>query len=138
MHSIYQNKESEHMIKKTLALAILAIGLMAASNPPLAGPNNGQITVANSSTSITPVVFPTRYQITFANPAAAGGITIYICQATQMSGGFISPTLKTCSSSVADIILPPQGSFSTTPNGYTGQYTAITSSSTQTLIINEN
>lgn len=128
----------KNKILTLLFLLVISTGALAANQPPLPGPNNGQITVNNSSTIITPTVFPSRFQITFANPAAAGGITIYICQATQMSGGNISPTLKTCSSSVADIILPPQGSFSTNPNGYTGQYTAITSSSTQTLIINEN
>lgn len=121
------------MIKKTLALAILAIGLLAASNPPLPGPNNGQITVANSSTIITPVVFTTRYMITFLNPSTATA-TIYICQATQYN----TQTLKTCSSAIADIILTPGNSFSTTPNGYTGQYTAITSAGTQAIIINEN
>lgn len=125
------------MIKKTLALVILAIGLMAASNPPLPGPNNGQISVANSSTLITPVVFTTRYQITFLNISTTA--TIYICQATQYN----TQTLKTCASNNADIILAPTASgtgtsFSTTPNGYTGQYTAITSAGTVTLYINEN
>lgn len=120
-------------MKKVLFSLILAVALMGASNPPLPGPNNGQITVQNSSTIITPVVFTTRYMITFLNPSTATA-TIYICQATQYN----TQTLKTCSSSVNDIILTPGNSFSTTPNGYTGQYTAITSAGTQALIINEN
>jgi hypothetical protein len=118
---------------RKLVLALLFIGLVAASNPPLPGPNNGQIVVQNSSTTITPVVFPSRQIITFLNPSTASA-TIYICQATQYN----TQTLKTCSSSVADIILAPGNSFGTPPNGYTGQYTAITSTGTQTLIINEN
>ena len=125
-------------MKRILLAFLLFVGLVAASNPPLPGPNNGQITVANSSTTITPVQFPGRFSITFYNADAA--ITIYICQATQKDSttGFISATLKTCSSSVADIILLPKTSYSTFPNSYTGQYTAITSSSTATLVINEN
>ena len=121
-----------------MILGVMAISTMGASNPPTPGPNNGQITVANSSTVVTPTVFPGRFQITFLNPSTT--ITIYICQATQVSGGFISPTLKTCSSSVADISLIPgvSPSWSSQANGYTGQYTAITSSSTATLVINEN
>jgi hypothetical protein len=125
-------------MKKLFIIALLAVGLIAASNPPLPGPNNGQVTVQNSSTSITPVVFPGRFSITFLNPSTT--ITIYVCQATQKdaSTGYISATLKTCSSSVADIILAPGVSYNTPPNSYTGQYTAITSTSTQTLVISEN
>lgn len=125
-------------MKKILVTLILAFAFIGASNPTLPGPNNGQITVQNSSTSITPVLFSSRLQITFFNPSATR--TIYICQATQKDSttGYISPTLKTCSSSVADIVLAPGVSYSTPPNGYTGQYTAITDTSTATLVISED
>jgi hypothetical protein len=124
-------------MKKLLAILILALGIVGASNPPFAGPNNGQVTVTNSSTVITPVPFPGRFSINFWNNDSA--ITIYICQATQKdtNTGFPSATLKTCSSSVADIVLLPKSGWGSFPNDYTGQYTAITSSSTATLVINE-
>jgi|ERR1700693_4965008 len=127
-------------MKKLLSIFILAFAFIGASNPMFPGPNNGQITVQNSSTSITPVAFPSRFSITFMNPAASGGATIYICKATYKDSttGYTSPTLKTCSSSVADIVLAPGVSYSEPANGYTGQYTAITSSSTQAVVISED
>ena len=122
-------------MKKLVLSLLMLVGisvLCLAANNTVPGPNNGQITVANSSTVITPTDFPTRYSITFLNSSST--ITIYICKATQPR----TLTLKTCSSSVADIVLSPGTSYSEPTNGYTGQFTAITSSSTQTLIISEN
>jgi hypothetical protein len=123
-------------MKKLVLMFLIFIGLIGATNALLPGPNNGQITVQNSSTIVTPVVFPSRYDISFLNPSAT--ITIYICKANTMTAGQPSATLKTCSSSVADIILAPGASYSEPINGYAGQYTAITSSSTATLVITES
>lgn len=121
---------------KRLLVSILVLliptATFAASNPYIPGPNNGPITVNNSSTIITPVPFPNRFSITFLNLSTT--LTIYICQASQRN----TLTLVTCSSANPDIVLSPGASFSSSPNGYVGQYTAITSSSTATLYINEN
>lgn len=122
------------MIKKLL-LILTIIGLMPilsyASGSPIPGPNSGQVTVNGTSSIITPAINPARYSITFLNN---GSVTAYVCKATQKN----TLALVTCTSTIADIVLTAGASFSTNPNGYSGQFTAITSSSSTTLIITED
>ena len=121
-------------LKLFLSLILIAVlsTLSYGSGSLIPGPNSGQITVQNSSTLITPFDNPARYSITLLNPSSTR--TIYVCKATQLH----TLTLKTCSSSVNDITLAPGVSFSTSPDGYSGQFTAITDSSTAVLVITED
>jgi hypothetical protein len=120
-------------LKLFLMLTMIAAlsTLSHASGPLTCGPNCGQVTVTNTSSVITPFPNPARTTISLLN---TGLVTAYVCSATQRN----TLTLITCTTSIADIVIVAGASYTTETNGYAGQFTAITSSSTTTLVITEN
>lgn len=129
-----KNKENNMKRLKLLMLIMilgLSFSLSYAAGPLIPGPNSGHVTVTNSSSVITPFPNPARTSITLKN---TGSVTAYVCSATQKN----TDALVTCTTSINDIQIEAGASYTTAVNGYAGQFTAITSSSSTTLVITEN